>query len=404
VNAQAVAAAQQRLLAAYDDHASRVEEHSVHPAEAVAMELWPEVEREPVAKALRSARKDDVAEAGQIAAEVKSSDAALYPAGSLTVRLYEDSARTSLAAAPERLGRASIAQRSMLIEGGAAEAMALDDEIAFRQAPIFEEPAGPAVALPANLIEFPRQLVAARKARPRYAEGPLRDEAAAAVGDGQLRIFEVDPAQISTMVEEAVTETRQWSSIWLDAPAEVARAGENSAGDEAGDESFARAAIVIEPASLTRRGAAAAINFAIVGAVMCAFAAVVVATAGRGVAWHTGLPGLANVRQLGAELAARTDVQAKSAGIAVLVSGAVLLLMYHALFLMFSAATPGMRCVRIAFCTFEDESPTRRAVRRRMWASLLSACALGMGYGWAALDEQRLTWHDRMSRMYLRQY
>ena len=52
--------------------------------------------------------------------------------------------------------------------------------------------------LPANLIEFPRQLVASRKARPRYAEGPLRDESPATPADCQLRIFEVDPAQIST--------------------------------------------------------------------------------------------------------------------------------------------------------------------------------------------------------------
>jgi hypothetical protein len=39
-----------------------------------------------------------------------------------------------------------------------------------------------------------------------------------------------------------------------------------------------------------------------------------------------------------------------------------------------------------------------------MLATLLSAIPLGMGYAWAALDEQRLTWHDRMSRMYLRRY
>ncbi len=35
----------------------------------------------------------------------------------------------------------------------------------------------PTVDIPANLIEFPRQLVASRRARPRLAEGPLREEA-----------------------------------------------------------------------------------------------------------------------------------------------------------------------------------------------------------------------------------
>ena len=99
-----------------------------------------------------------------------------------------------------------------------AEARRLDEEIAFRQSPVFEEPAGPPMPLPANLIEFPRQLVAPRKARPRYAEGPLRAAAGPAPGAGQLRIFEVDPAQISTTPVPAEAPAPQWTSIWLDAP------------------------------------------------------------------------------------------------------------------------------------------------------------------------------------------
>ena len=74
------------------------------------------------------------------------------------------------------------------------------------------------------------------------------------------------------------------------------------------------------------------------------------------------------------------------------------------LFFWFSEATPGMRCARIALCTFDDENPTRRAIRRRGLAMLLSACPLGLGFLWAALDEDRLTWHDRISRMYQRSY
>ena len=69
----------------------------------------------------------------------------------------------------------------------------LDAEIAFRQSPVFE----PLVAqerlrrFPGNLLEFPRQLVAAKKARPRLAEGPLLLEEA--IRNPQLRIFEVEP-------------------------------------------------------------------------------------------------------------------------------------------------------------------------------------------------------------------
>jgi hypothetical protein len=41
---------------------------------------------------------------------------------------------------------------------------------------------------------------------------------------------------------------------------------------------------------------------------------------------------------------------------------------------------------------------------RRIVAVLLSACPFGLGFLWAALDEDRLAWHDRVSRMYQRSY
>jgi hypothetical protein len=63
-----------------------------------------------------------------------------------------------------------------------------------------------------------------------------------------------------------------------------------------------------------------------------------------------------------------------------------------------------MRCARIAFCTFDDENPSRAAVRRRIFAVLLSACPLGLGFLWAAMDEERLSWHDRLCRIYQRSY
>ncbi len=72
----------------------------------------------------------------------------------------------------------------------------------------------PPIDIPANLIEFPRQLVAPRKARPRLAEGPLREEADETPEAAQLRIFEVEANQISTApaVESVAPE---WSSILL---------------------------------------------------------------------------------------------------------------------------------------------------------------------------------------------
>jgi uncharacterized RDD family membrane protein YckC len=271
--------------------------------------------------------------------------------------------------------------------------------------------------LPANLIEFPRQLVASRKARPRYAEGPLRDEADAPVaGDGQLRIFEVDPGQISTQPDAAESAAEaaapQWTSIWLDAPAasDFAPTG-NIAGiadlpetwvqglPQSGQPQFgdavARGAAVLLPdaASIGRRVRAAAINAAILFAGLLAFAAVFVAIAGH---WHPGTsPGL---------VLARTGLPLNLVPGAAAIALAFLYLLYQALFFWLSDSTPGMRLARIALCTFDDENPRRRAMRRRILAVLLSAIPFGFGLFWAAMDEDRLTWHDRISRMYQRSY
>jgi hypothetical protein len=78
--------------------------------------------------------------------------------------------------------------------------------------------------------------------------------------------------------------------------------------------------------------------------------------------------------------------------------------LYQMLFFSFAEATPGMRYARIGLCTFSDQNPTRKAMRRRVLATLLAASPLGIGLAWAFMDEQRLGWHDRMSRMYQRAY
>jgi uncharacterized RDD family membrane protein YckC len=82
----------------------------------------------------------------------------------------------------------------------------------------------------------------------------------------------------------------------------------------------------------------------------------------------------------------------------------VFTLLYQLLFFTFSEATPGMRYARIGLCTFSDDNPTRRAMRRRIFAAVLAACPLGIGFLWAWLDEDGLGWHDRISRMYQRSY
>ena len=89
---------------------------------------------------------------------------------------------------------------------------------------------------------------------------------------------------------------------------------------------------------------------------------------------------------------------------AVAVAGMFLYVLYQGLFFSLAHATPGMRCTRIALCTFDDENPTRGATQRRLGAVLLSVIPFGLGFVWAMLDEDRLTWHDRLSKIYSRSY
>jgi uncharacterized RDD family membrane protein YckC len=87
-------------------------------------------------------------------------------------------------------------------------------------------------------------------------------------------------------------------------------------------------------------------------------------------------------------------------------AGAIVLLgfLYLLLFFTFSNSTLGMRYARIALCTFSDDNPSRSAMRRRIFALALSSASLGLGVLWALLDDERLGWHDRISRMYQRSY
>jgi uncharacterized RDD family membrane protein YckC len=260
------------------------------------------------------------------------------------------------------------------------EVIALEEEIAFRQSPIFEDPP---TDIPANLIEFPRQLVASRKARPRLAEGPLREEADQAVDAAQLRIFEVEAAQISAApaLESVAPE---WSSILLAAHPASARILE---APEATYQPVFSPHPAPQTASFSLRLMAATVDGCIVGAALLAFTAAFALTVGK-------LSGPATTSRITLSAAAITAA----------VTFAVFTLLYQYLFFTFSEATPGMRYARIGLCTLSDENPTRAAMRHRILATVLAACPLAIGFVWAWLDDDGLGWHDRISRMYQRAY
>ncbi len=282
-----------------------------------------------------------------------------------------------------------------------------------------------AQSLPAKLIEFPRELIATRKERPRLAEGPLREESS----DGQIRIFEVE-AEVATTVaepteermreqpsmtgreetdrnershEEAPTPRRRggfhfgreqaerqsqparsgWEAIQLgehpkmEAHAEpepkTARRAEYGYREEAEP-------TLEEQAPLLDRFMSALVDFSLVGGCF-----------------------------LGSVLTFTTCTVHPPTGKAALIAGLVAFVamaaFYGWLFMTFGGgSTPGMRYAKIALCTFGDENPTRRQMQNRVPATALAMLPLGLGVLWALLDEDRLGWHDRMTRTYQRSY
>lgn len=236
----------------------------------------------------------------------------------------------------------------------------------------------PAPATHANLIEFPRELVATRKVRPRLAEGR------SAIGPpaGQLSIFEVDPTSISTEPEALVTvsaaaprawQEPEWSGIELDAEPPMERAAQAAAVQA----EAAQAAPALQLAPFGRRAMAAVVDGALITSAFLVGAVMVVG--------HV-----------------KTLPPMKEVEMASALALTVIAIVYHLLFFTLAAGTPGMKYARLSLCTFDDQEPTRAQMRNRLVAMLLSVLPLGLGVAWALFDEEHLSWHDRLSRTYLR--
>lgn len=273
--------------------------------------------------------------------------------------------------------------------------------------PFEEAVVAPAQPLPARVLEFPRELIASRKARPRYAEGPLRESAYDETE--QLRIFEVEPETISHQPLPALPQADEavqtgWSSIRLDATPrtmepEMSTAVEKSGtsgnrGRSASEQPFSSRARrsargggyssallddLLPVASLGDRFTAAVVDIALVA---CAFTMFLMVFLACTINPPSGRPALI--------VAALTYVG--------------FLALYQWLFFTFAESTPGMRFAKIALCTFDDENPDRKSLQRRIGACFLAALPLGLGFLWALLDDDRLGWQDRMTRTYQRSY
>jgi uncharacterized RDD family membrane protein YckC len=217
----------------------------------------------------------------------------------------------------------------------------------------------------ANLIQFPRELIATRKIRPRLAEASITE------AEGQLSIFEVDPGAISTVSASQDTP----SSIWTRPDWSGIRLDHQPVEQSASAAYQPPKRFPVAPMGL--RLMAAAVDFALI---LASFV-----SAGFLVAHEFSTPPQGKVGEL--------------IGVAML---AFIGLLYYALFFAFQVGTPGMRYAGIGLCTFDDQSPTREQLWRRLGAMALSLLPVGLGIAWSIFDDDHMSWHDRYSQTYLR--
>ncbi len=226
----------------------------------------------------------------------------------------------------------------------------------------------------ANLIQFPRELVATRKMRPRLAE-----PSSAGTEEGQLSIFEVDPSTVSTEaaapavavlddVPSSIWNRPEWSGMQLDKhpAAKVASAPVATSDAEP-----------LPVASIGLRMLAAVVDCSLI------------------------LASFVTIGFLAAHNFDRVPV-GKTAELEGVVAMAAIGLLYYAFFFALAISTPGMRYAGIGLCTFDEQTPTRGQLWRRLGALTLSLLPVGLGLVWSIFDEEHLSWHDRFSQTYLR--
>ncbi|MGA2482424.1 MAG: RDD family protein [Candidatus Acidiferrales bacterium] len=80
---------------------------------------------------------------------------------------------------------------------------------------------------------------------------------------------------------------------------------------------------------------------------------------------------------------------------------ALFYIQYFTLFTIFGGTTPGMMLCGLQLIGYEGESATPRQLLARSLGYVLSAGTFFLGFLWAHWDEDRLTWHDRVSRTYV---
>jgi uncharacterized RDD family membrane protein YckC len=79
----------------------------------------------------------------------------------------------------------------------------------------------------------------------------------------------------------------------------------------------------------------------------------------------------------------------------------LLVLLYGLLFLYLAGATPTMKWMGLRLVNFDGMPPPRRQLLCRFLGAIASVGSFFLGFLWAAVDEEGLSWHDRISKTFL---
>ena len=293
-----------------------------------------------------------------------------------TQAVAEQSWPTETQRDPEQMSNAGVEIRwepDMPQRRPQAEAKATDhDDWAAQEhydsAPIYEEIE--AQAIPANLIEFPREIVATRRMRPRLADGTGE------VDPQQLSIFEVDPNTVST--EPMGQNIEADDPVWIGSSWQQMQLDEEPRAEQLPN----YYALVpdehrLYQAPFGRRMMATVVDAGLILSLVFGTIYLIAANV-------DSLPGKRTF-----EICAVLALMGFAA-------------LYEWFFLTYAKTTPGMRYAQLSLCTFDEELPTREQVKGRLKAMLISVLPVGLGMLWSIFDEDQMSWHDRLSKTYLR--
>jgi uncharacterized RDD family membrane protein YckC len=73
---------------------------------------------------------------------------------------------------------------------------------------------------------------------------------------------------------------------------------------------------------------------------------------------------------------------------------------YRSLFILVGADSPGMQWAGLRLVTFDGDAPTAHHRWMRVAWGAFSVLPLGLGLLWALVDQERLTWHDLLSKTF----